>query len=83
MNEFIAKAWKALSKLPQRPKVALAVVIGILIGVILHWGLSPAQQAHEEHAVQASGEQTVEAATVWTCSMHPQIRMPKPGLCPI
>ena len=82
MNEFIAKAWKTLSKLPQRPKVALAVVIGILIGVILHWGLSPAQTAHEEHAVQTSGEQTAEVKTWWTCSMHPEIRLPKPGLCP-
>ena len=23
------------------------------------------------------------AATVWTCSMHPQIKLPKPGKCPI
>ena len=23
------------------------------------------------------------AAEIWTCSMHPQIRMPKPGNCPI
>ncbi len=82
MNEFIAKAWKTLSKLPQRPKVALAVVIGILIGIISHWGLSPAQMAHEEHAVKASGEQTAEVKTWWTCSMHPEIRLPKPGLCP-
>ncbi len=22
-------------------------------------------------------------ATIWTCSMHPQIRLPKPGKCPI
>ncbi len=30
------------------------------------------------------GETTgVETATVWTCSMHPQIRMPEPGKCPI
>jgi membrane fusion protein, copper/silver efflux system len=27
-------------------------------------------QKHEEH-------------TIWTCSMHPQIRLPKPGKCPI
>ena len=83
MNEFIAKAWNTLSNLPQRQKVALAVVIGILIGVILHWSFSPARQAHEERVVTSSGEQRPEAATVWTCSMHPQIRMPKPGLCPI
>ena len=24
-----------------------------------------------------------QAATVWTCSMHPQIRLPQPGKCPI
>lgn len=82
MNELIAKAWKTLSKLPQRPKVVLGVVIGIVIGIILHWGLSPAQPVHEEHVIQVSGEQTAEATTVWTCSMHPEIRLPKPGLCP-
>ncbi|NIP53923.1 MAG: hypothetical protein GWN67_06565, partial [Phycisphaerae bacterium] len=63
MNELIEKAWETLSKLPQRPKTALAVVIGILIGVILHWGLSPAHVAHEEHVVTASAEQAAEAAT--------------------
>jgi Cu(I)/Ag(I) efflux system membrane fusion protein len=30
---------------------------------------------HEEHAE--------EAGTIWTCSMHPQIRQDKPGKCPI
>lgn len=27
--------------------------------------------------------QTQAQTQVWTCSMHPQIRQPKPGLCPI
>lgn len=26
---------------------------------------------------------TSRQGEIWTCSMHPQIRMPKPGLCPI
>src|SRR3990170_1263835 len=26
---------------------------------------------------------TEKAAEVWTCPMHPQIRQPKPGKCPI
>ena len=30
-----------------------------------------------------SHEAASHEATVWTCSMHPQIRQPKPGLCPI
>lgn len=28
-------------------------------------------------------EKTETIAQIWTCSMHPQIRLPKPGLCPI
>lgn len=33
---------------------------------------------------QAGQEQLIEkAAEVWTCSMHPQIKLPKPGKCPI
>ncbi|GAB4149882.1 MAG: hypothetical protein Tsb009_24410 [Planctomycetaceae bacterium] len=27
--------------------------------------------------------QQAEGATVWTCAMHPQIKMPEPGKCPI
>jgi Cu(I)/Ag(I) efflux system membrane fusion protein len=32
-----------------------------------------------------TGEATAngEAPKVWTCSMHPQVRLPKPGKCPI
>ncbi|MHC4114242.1 MAG: heavy metal-binding domain-containing protein [Planctomycetota bacterium] len=59
-----------------------AAYVGILIGVILHWGLSPAHAAHKEHVVAASGEQAAEATTVWTCSMHSDVRLSKPGLCP-
>ncbi|GAA5483169.1 efflux RND transporter periplasmic adaptor subunit [Haloferula sargassicola] len=33
----------------------------------------------------ATGEKHIhtESDTLWTCSMHPQIRQPNPGLCPI
>ena len=83
MNALIVKVLNGLKKLPRRPKLVLAVIIGILVGYILHWGLSPVQTVHPEHAVTVTQEQMAEPATVWTCSMHPQIRMPKPGLCPI
>jgi len=33
---------------------------------------------HEHVATSDSAE-----PTIWTCSMHPQIRLPKPGKCPI
>ncbi|MBD3391520.1 MAG: DUF3347 domain-containing protein, partial [Chitinivibrionales bacterium] len=30
-----------------------------------------------------AGEAVADAKSSWTCSMHPQIRMPEPGQCPI
>lgn len=32
---------------------------------------------------EAGERPTEEKATIWTCSMHPQIKLPKPGKCPI
>jgi len=60
-----------------------ACLLGILAGVVLHWALSPAQGPQAGPAGPAAQRDSDEAAAVWTCSMHPQIRMPKPGLCPI
>jgi Cu(I)/Ag(I) efflux system membrane fusion protein len=34
-------------------------------------------------AAQNAAAQTDSQKTVWTCSMHPQIRRSKPGLCPL
>lgn len=31
----------------------------------------------------AADEAETKKATVWTCSMHPAIKLPEPGLCPI
>jgi Cu(I)/Ag(I) efflux system membrane fusion protein len=40
---------------------------------------------HSPHKMENIQEQTIEStkATIWTCSMHPHIRMDKPGKCPI
>ncbi len=38
---------------------------------------TPKQLSHEDAKTDA------EKPTVWTCSMHPHIRLPKPGKCPI
>jgi Cu(I)/Ag(I) efflux system membrane fusion protein len=54
---------------------AVMLVIGLLIGRLGHSGHShkPAPEATSQ-----SGQ-----ATVWTCSMDPQVRQPDPGKCPI
>ncbi|MCP9199688.1 efflux RND transporter periplasmic adaptor subunit [Gramella sp. GC03-9] len=56
------------------------LAIGILVaGIFLGWlffGGNGAGQDEHEHAANTEAE-------VWTCSMHPQIRQPEPGQCPI
>jgi Cu(I)/Ag(I) efflux system membrane fusion protein len=59
-----------------------ALVVTFFIGFFLNESLGPepstqAGEAHDHSEVEPS------AAEVWTCSMHPQIQLPKPGLCPI
>jgi len=51
-----------------------------LAGIFLGWLFfhSPHGKAEHEHAVAKPGKETI-----WTCAMHPQIRMTAPGKCPI
>ncbi|GDY14487.1 hypothetical protein LBMAG53_33650 [Planctomycetota bacterium] len=53
--------------------LALAVIVGVLTW-LAHDVLLPAAP------IPSSG---ATANSIWTCSMHPQIRLPKPGKCPI
>ena len=54
------------------------LVIGLLFGWLI-FGTSSKKLTDEEH------QHTTEAVeeTIWTCSMHPQIRQNEPGKCPI
>lgn len=59
---------------------ALALLAaGFLIGRFAA-GSRPAEASHAGHSTET--EAAAEPA-VWTCSMHPQIRKPEPGKCPI
>lgn len=53
----------------------------LLIGLLLGWAIFGAGNSHNHDLEETAG--TEEAATVWTCSMHPQIKMDKPGKCPL
>jgi len=57
--------------------VPVVVVAALVIGYLLGGGGSGGGSARvSEKAVQSE-------VRFWTCSMHPQIRQPEPGLCPI
>ncbi|MEQ8905326.1 efflux RND transporter periplasmic adaptor subunit [Ekhidna sp.] len=47
---------------------------GLLLGWAFFGGSSEAEHSHTE---------VINGETVWTCSMHPQIRQNEPGDCPI
>jgi Cu(I)/Ag(I) efflux system membrane fusion protein len=54
----------------------LMLITGIFIGwLVFH----PSQKKEENH----DHPTVVTQGTIWTCAMHPQIRMEQPGKCPI
>lgn len=56
--------------------IALALVIGLLGGYLIFGGNATSTDNHS-HAEEAAADQ------MWTCSMHPQIMQPEPGICPL
>ncbi len=62
----------------------LTAAAAIVLGVIAGRYLFPATASSSEHADHVAAAADAPAATtIWTCSMHPQIRQPEPGQCPI
>ncbi len=68
--------WKSLLPLKNVIPGVLLVAIGIFLGWMFFAGGGSAEADGHVH----SGE---NAGTIWTCSMHPNIRQPEPGQCPI
>lgn len=63
--------------LKRAPRSLAALILPILLFFAGWWfGLPPA-----EH--KAGKDSAADSGQTWTCSMHPQIRQPNPGLCPI
>jgi Cu(I)/Ag(I) efflux system membrane fusion protein len=57
-------------------RFSLILFGGIFLGWILFHS-APTKEVKHDHAAETA------KATIWTCAMHPQIRMPGPGKCPI
>lgn len=72
----------------KRNRVALiASVLLWGLGLYMGWGVGGHKKTHDpSHSHTSNAGQKgkkKKKKTIWTCSMHPQIRMPKPGKCPI
>lgn len=59
------------------------LILGIILGNVFSGGSSETKYNETEH--NEAGHDLVQdpVTKLWTCSMHPQIRMKKPGKCPI
>jgi Cu(I)/Ag(I) efflux system membrane fusion protein len=60
-------------------KIMVAALVFLVAGFLLGRGCSGRPEPGVTELVSVSDGQ----AQIWTCSMHPQIRQPKPGQCPI
>ncbi len=58
-----------------------AVLAGLLVGYLIFG--DPGQATGEAEAAQEAEHDHTGQGQIWTCSMHPQIRQPGPGDCPI
>lgn len=71
---------KELWQSSQRWVIISIIIAAFLLGFIFRGGSGEKSgtvpHEHEEGTAAAK-------AQIWTCSMHPQIRQPKPGKCPI
>lgn len=59
------------------------IIIGVIIGLIAGLMLGRSCRLQPEPATGETSVRSPAKAEIWTCSMHPQIRQPKPGQCPI
>ncbi|MHC4328577.1 MAG: efflux RND transporter periplasmic adaptor subunit [Planctomycetota bacterium] len=60
---------------------AIALAVGFLAGYLVR--VLTATHEHGPVAAVVEQPQSAQGQTWWTCSMHPQIRLPKPGKCPL
>ncbi len=60
--------------------IVIAALVGLASGYFL-FGTSMTSDHGAKPTTEAS--QGGDEETIWTCSMHPQIRQPEPGKCPI
>ena len=73
---------KALRWIGRRAGLLVVVGVSVVAGMALHALFAPGGGGGGTPAGGAHAGHEPPAATVWTCSMHPEVRRNEPGLCP-
>ncbi len=63
--------------------VLIALILGLAAGALFFRGGGGDHSMHNHSSGGDTGKAKGAAGDVWTCSMHPSVRAPKPGKCPI
>jgi Cu(I)/Ag(I) efflux system membrane fusion protein len=67
---------KYFRSIARTPRKILTILIPLALFMCGWWFGLPAEK-------KSTATESGASDTIWTCSMHPQIRQPDPGLCPI
>ena len=59
---------------------ATTLLAGLVVGWMIFGGSQP---SGDEIKTFSDNEEVTTVETIWTCSMHPQVRQSEPGKCPI
>ena len=74
-----------MEKRPKRARIRnllLVVLLGVAFALGYFFG-GRGEHPHQTQPVHQHAAQEERGDIIWTCSMHPQIRLPEPGKCPI
>jgi len=63
--------------------VIAVTVVAFALGYVVRWGCAPAVKGTATASASDKKDADDASAVKWTCSMHPQVQLSKPGLCPI
>lgn len=72
-----------MKKIKINRSTLLIAIAMLAIGSFIGWLAKPSGSGTSNHEGHEMADAESAAATIWTCSMHPQIRQPEPGKCPI
>jgi len=76
--KWLREFWQSRYRWPVLIIVIVVFVLGILLG-----GGPGVDMDHAGHEHGAESPAAAKKEQIWTCSMHPQIRQPRAGKCPI
>ena len=75
-HRSLASQWRA--------RLAWTLLVSALVGAAFYLGNRLGRSAGLASKADRGGAAVAEnATTLWTCSMHPEVRQPNPGPCPI